>query len=1128
MSSNHDQPGRSRAGERRWVRRRELLGLAAGAAGLASIPSSSAGVAAVDGPPEALVGPQETGFAAGRTDVVTIEGAIRTPPVAAGDHVVIGTTRGVFVIQDGSVETALPVGPVRHLEALSPSAVVVLVETTLFANVVLVDPSTGELYWAGQTRRTIFNRDRGHEERIAGAFRAAAIDDEPTPDVAVALAYGITAFDGEDGEAVWSVDYPFYVWDVAVIDGTVFAATQDGRVLALDGSTGEERFTIDCVGAIFGTPRSVWDVEPVDGGDGLLVTGEDGIVRRLDATDGSVVWETTLVEQEADELEQYFRRLRGQPTMAGSLDQPADGRFRNLELVAVLDDGSCLVWLHDEEGPVRRDQELELVRLGSDGDIEWRSTEEALGNAANVVYAPDIDPEVVFLPQPTDHDTQTVVRLDLEDGSSRSPLEIDVDLPSGRRRGGHSGPGRLGFGGAADSLVVAGATGPIRAVAADGTVDWTVPRIANPSVIRDRFTGGDSPDYLLVSQHELDRDGSVASDALVLRSGDDGSVVWSRFVDPDDIVTEGLYQMPEPIARGEAGTDLAVVQAPLPTDDDNEVRQLQQQVQGITDQIGHLEEQIEQLEEDESDHEEQIEQLEDDIALLEADRDELLDEIADLGGDMATAVVHIDGRDGSVVGRFELRHQETDLPLDVRSFTVLGGTNMVLVDGQYVMQVLDLDDGTVRLEQDLRETDSWPPIEMSGQPTDYHAVDGPGTVDDLIAVGSYGLEVGRVETSLEGDGVAFEAGESITLEGQHILPGSFQRVRDLTGDGREEVLLTVQREDKPTTVVIQLDPLQVIAEFSSEPMMAPVVEETEDPITGEPGLLVYTAATEESLQITWFEDGSTRFEESIPVDGRIYSGERRFTPAAPIGDPDGDGSAELAVATSAADGHGLQVVRYDVESGQETERFILEPFRRSDPVDAHHVLAFDVDRMPHPADDDRTLIAMVNDPGLRGDPRFHLLDAATGDLVASTTTDSGGRTVSIGADGAIGVLSGDGSFTQVDVDPGVDLEPITDGGTIELSWTVPDDQPRVARVYVNDELSEVTADSEAAVDMPAGEYDVRVESADRHGRVMYASETATVDASSVMDLVLYGVATLSVAAVFAVGLADEVRRRVRS
>jgi outer membrane protein assembly factor BamB len=96
----------------------------------------------------------------------------------------------------------------------------------------------------------------------------------------------VLAMDGETGETVWTEAFRETEADIesglAVGDAHVFAATTDGRVVALAKSDGERRWVSDAVESVR---------VPVTVGDGsVFVADESGAVSALSAADGIVRW----------------------------------------------------------------------------------------------------------------------------------------------------------------------------------------------------------------------------------------------------------------------------------------------------------------------------------------------------------------------------------------------------------------------------------------------------------------------------------------------------------------------------------------------------------------------------------------------------------------------------------------------------------------------------------------------------------------------------------------------------------------------------------------------------------------------------------------------------------------------
>ncbi|QPV62637.1 PQQ-binding-like beta-propeller repeat protein [Halosimplex litoreum] len=154
-------------------------------------------------------------------------------------------------------------------------------------------PAVGQYVFSNSGELTGFDAGDGtvrwQEETDAHVGWAPVVDDDRlylagrrydgTPAMVVAV-------DGETGETVWEVAFREPEADIesglAVGDAHVFAATTDGRVVALAKSDGERRWVSDAVESVR-VPTTV--------GDGsVFVADESGVVSALSAADGVVRW----------------------------------------------------------------------------------------------------------------------------------------------------------------------------------------------------------------------------------------------------------------------------------------------------------------------------------------------------------------------------------------------------------------------------------------------------------------------------------------------------------------------------------------------------------------------------------------------------------------------------------------------------------------------------------------------------------------------------------------------------------------------------------------------------------------------------------------------------------------------
>lgn len=679
----------------------------------------------------------------------TIEGDVTTPPRYADDRLVIGTDQGLYAIDDGEIDQRVDTRPVEQIEHVGDDRVVVLTEDDSFANILLVDLWNGEVLWSESHDRTVYSNDFGFVDRQVPAFDATSIGDhtgDGTDDVAVAAGKSIVALDGDDGEQLWQHDRQHNVWELAYDDDRLYAGTQGGMLVGLDEDGTElysEQITTPFVHDQMGEiPRSVWSVEPitVDGTERLAVSTEDGQVLLADRSDGTPVWSEQVLELDDDSLETYYRgdERAGQPTL------PGDANFENVELIVDDGSGALVAVVHIEERVTYRDyrpETIELHRLDAgSGDVVWSEHDIDLEGAGNVAYSQSAGG--LLIPEPPDGDTQHVDVLGIDDGSVTATLEVDT-VPGADRRGGpSSGTGYVGAAG--DDIAVTASSGDLIAIDSEGERQWDVPSIRSAEPIVADFTGDGVEDYLLVSQNQ--RQSGVQSRSLVLRSGVDGSVVWSEILDTDVFFEEGGHELIRVVDDGSGGADLLTVQQP--------------------DARG-------------------------------ADRGEL----------PPGELVRLDGTDGSELLSLTLVNQDGH-QLDVVTMDVLGdvtgngNANVILADRQFVY-VVDAETGETVFERTYQSRGMDGPDEF--QPVDgndirYRAVGGDDP-SHVLAISRSDANAAVLEPEWSGDELTFQTLRDGSFDGDLSGQTEMRLLGDLTGDGYDELLVEIRDDDTESLVV---------------------------------------------------------------------------------------------------------------------------------------------------------------------------------------------------------------------------------------------------------------------------------------------------------------------------------------
>ena len=1022
--------------------------------------------------PESVASTLETAETAGDWSLpIPIDAAVTTEPTYVDGRLVVGSERGLYVFEDESLEQFVPTGPVRSIGAVADGIVVALVDDQEFANVMGVDLSNGEVVWSTARQRSVYSPDVGYEDRQVPAFDSEPIGDvdgDGTGDVAVSMGAGVVAVSGATGEHIWTFEHERNVWQLAIADGTLFAGSQSGHLLALGPGDGELQFAeriaepFESDGGSPGTvPRSVWSVEPVTvgGGERVAVTTEGGDVAVVEPSDGTVQWRTSITEFDGDLLERYYRG----GDRSGTPTAPGDAHYFNLDLTVVENGGEAKLAVDAtvEERPEERRYEsassaLHLLDARS-GDHEWSTDRIDLESVGSIVSEPGIEDGNLLLATPPSQGTQEISVVSLADGSAAGTIAIDV-VPSAEQRGPQTGVGYIGTNG--EDLAVVASASDLSVVDASGAVQWSYPVITEVRVaaVAD-FTGDGTDDYLLTAPTGLDR--GTQSRSMQVRSGVDGSIVWSASLDADAVHEGGGYAITRPI-DGDGGADiLSVRQHP--------------------------------------------------------NRDKPGGVIAVLSGD-----------DGSVTNQFQLAGRDGAMRL--ASVEPIGdatgnGNQDAIVGGQQGVAVVDLAEGAVvwqRVYDDRRtsrETDdgatAWNPFDEPGD-IQYRTVGGDGTGTDVVALHPRTGAIATVRIDTSGDGLSFETVRRTSVDG-NIDPGTIESLGDLTDDGVDDLYFEYRSEDESRGAVFSPAAGEIVMTVSQPRDLSLVTTEGDFTGDGTPGMVIYRGAdTRTVTAYSGVEEVWSTQVERPPISGTIH-------PAAPAGDVDGDGSEEIAlVEGSQRDGNGARVTLYDVATGERVETMALDAWEAG--VGEPQPGAY-AERIPDQTGDGQPELGAVaaTRHASQASLAFFVANPSEGELLIS---GDGAPSRFLELDEGVGIVEG-GSVQSVDVTSGVTLREPQGGSPVQLAWTFDAATAYVTTVTVDDRPVAITPAQETTVELPPGTHEIGVQATGPDGITVHDTTTVTVEGGSSMDLVLYGMTALSVLVLFALGRTGGLVRRVR-
>lgn len=201
-----------------------------------------------------------------------------TQPAVADGKVILGQNDAIEIrdAERGTQDRLIPLetgGAVVAIPTYSEGTIY----ASTYSEVYSIDADSGSIRW--------------HRRGEHGGLVAPTVvgDDLVVAEGSVSEDVGsLFVLDRKSGEPRWIVALSDGTKSVpAIADGTVFAASSDGRVCAFDRADGSELWTFEADGAIYSSPSI---------GDGTVyVADDDGVVYALDANQGTELWRTQQV-----------------------------------------------------------------------------------------------------------------------------------------------------------------------------------------------------------------------------------------------------------------------------------------------------------------------------------------------------------------------------------------------------------------------------------------------------------------------------------------------------------------------------------------------------------------------------------------------------------------------------------------------------------------------------------------------------------------------------------------------------------------------------------------------------------------------------------------------------------------
>ena len=240
------------------------------------------------------------------------------------EAVLLGTTKGLYIVSEGSLLNYIPTSSsVMDITILSDMSgdkqqeIAIAIWDTYFPSIRCYDSKTGNKLWQFLPKQEVFADNLMWIEQQTPTFDVEALDinNDNIKDVIATSGYRIYALDGKTGKQVWAYQAGDNLWKITIVpdlnkDGFPELAVggQNGFMYVFNGRDGTliwqqriaEKYDIlnDQNKVRATVDRCIWDIIPFNTGAGsqAIVSSEDGKVRLIALADGTIKWETEVIE----------------------------------------------------------------------------------------------------------------------------------------------------------------------------------------------------------------------------------------------------------------------------------------------------------------------------------------------------------------------------------------------------------------------------------------------------------------------------------------------------------------------------------------------------------------------------------------------------------------------------------------------------------------------------------------------------------------------------------------------------------------------------------------------------------------------------------------------------------------
>ena len=1075
-----------------------------------------------------------------------ISGYITTPGVAIADldvdgedSYILGTSTGLYAFGSGGVlehyiQTSSPVTSIAVMSDITGdgiSEVVISTGDIFFPNVICYDLETGDKIWDFSPRTEVYDPFILWTMKQTGVFDMSSINDingDGARDVVLSSGYNIHVLDGKSGEELWKFSDTDNVWDLLVIDDQngdgkqdVMAGDQNGFLHLLSGADGDviwKKYLVDeydvvnpSTNSAVGTVRrSVWDIVAVDidGEKDAAVSAEDGYVYLVGLRNGEVIWRQEVVDYVDTLLYSYYGN---NPLPTGS----SDYNFFNLRIAAVDDvtgDGSQDLLASTFPG-IRRGREykgVEGVYLldGRSGEMKWKNENIEL---SYVTYPKTLElgKEYIAIPAGRTGNKEKVRLIDPVDGSTSETLSINSTSSSVRMNSYFLETAASG------QFVMASSYGDFMMVEYPGSIVWSYPRINGVVIKKADLTGDSTTDMLVKSRDGGDPENPFdegQSRIIYVLDGATKEVAWSYEL-PREIFLEtgGLSEVRTgPDINSDGKSDiLSYLQYPGEWDRGDRYGS-NTRILIFSGRSGALLANRSVIDGDYYGVYEKF--MKDKILLNQTVRERILgewriseSELRNLPDDNRK---EFDRQFNERVGNILNMGKEAVIRKRIASLDVIedqsgDGVADFLIGSWSDVFIMDSVKGSIVWNMTLRPDNYRDPF-TGAVPLDFYGnwsqddrnryiVIGDTNddgMDDLVQVSwdSLAFLHSNLTKGRLGYDVAFRVTTPKGLNKETVFG-----VGDLNENGAQDIVYEKNMEDAPpvftfadgrngfSIMEVQRSGTSIRlgeADFNGNGFTDTVVFQmwTEG---GGPQLQIIDGRTNE---VIWNYKG---IEEAWMM--RDIYGYSSVMPAASVGDVNGDGAADVAVARSQAWQPGAEVLVYDVKNNKQLFSISVEDSDETRSGDSRYMPGISVERLADINGDGTEELGVIAATGEeRGKQiKMFVIDTANRKVI-SDFTSVGSSIINLGKN-SVGMIGSAGNIYFLDTSKNLSITSpaggAVTGSPINVEWSVSGEP--VFMVLVDGMQTLRTEDRSAQFEISSGEHVITVYSFDRYGKGVY-------------------------------------------